>query len=72
VPPAPTFAYFFAAVFFAGAALSAGFSSATWSPSMLLAGQTEKTGHFLQPATMAIGQTVMMNSDQVGVAWFEK
>jgi hypothetical protein len=39
---------------------------------MLLAGHTENTGHFLQPATMAIGQTVMMNSDQVGVAWFEK
>jgi hypothetical protein len=72
VPPAPTFAYFFAAVFFADAALSAGFSSATWSPSMLLAGHTENTGHFLQPATMAMGHMVMMNSDQVGVAWFGK
>jgi hypothetical protein len=39
---------------------------------MLLAGHTENTGHFLQPATMAMGHMVMMNSDQVGVAWFGK
>ena len=32
-----------------------------WSPITRLSGHILKTGHFLQPATMAIGQTVMGN-----------
>jgi hypothetical protein len=42
---------------FAGAALAAAGGGA--SPSTPLSGQTLKAGHFLQPATMAIGQMVM-------------
>jgi hypothetical protein len=36
--------------------------SGAWSPIMLLAGQIEKTGHFLQPTAIATGQSVMIGS----------
>jgi hypothetical protein len=50
-------AYFF---FWGGAALaSPAFGT---SPISDLTGHTEKAGHFLQPATMAIGQSVMIRS----------
>jgi hypothetical protein len=32
---------------------------AGWSPSTVFSGQTLKAGHFRQPATIAIGQTVI-------------
>ena len=34
-------------------------ASGFWSPITLLSGQTEKAGHFLQPATTAMGHSVI-------------
>ncbi len=55
----PAIAYFFAlADDFAGASAAVG-PAFGWSPRTVLRGQTLKAGHFSQPATMAIGQSVM-------------
>ena len=47
--------YFFLSL----AAFAAGASSLGASPITLLSGHIEKAGHFLQPATIAIGHKVM-------------
>jgi hypothetical protein len=48
------------AAFFTGLlSVAAGFF---WSPSVAVAGQILKIGHFLQPATIATGQITMMSS----------
>jgi len=39
--------------------LAGGSPLGLWSPSVDFAGQTLKTGHFLQPTAMATGQSVM-------------
>lgn len=39
---------------------SAGSAAFGWSPIIPFSGHILKAGHFRQPATMAIGQTVMM------------
>jgi hypothetical protein len=44
---------------FLGASVTDGFA---WSPMMPLSGQILKAGHFAQPVTTAIGQSVMVIS----------
>jgi hypothetical protein len=59
-----TAAYFFDLdVALSGFGLDVGFA---WSPKTFFRGQILKAGHFLQPATTAIGQSVISRSSLFG------